>query len=594
MNKNLFNTLRNRGQTSPPANTLNNENAPAYSMSDAEALLQLAVTACFGDTFYVSAEDQLENVLAVCERLDTKFIAQTAIYARKNGYMKDMPALLVAYLAKRDPIMFSCVFPTVCDNALMVKRVANIIRSGVVGRKSFGTAIRREFRLWLDSLTDEQVFKASVGGDVSMADLIKMVHPRPKTNSRDAVYAYLVGKGARAQDLPALVKQFERFKKGEFGEGVPDVPFEMLTGLQLTYAGWEAVAQTMSWTATRMNLNTMQRHGVFKDAENTRMVAERLRDPSLVQKSRVFPYQLLTAYLATRNSGLPHAISDALQDAMEIAVSNVPRISGQVVVCVDVSGSMSAPVTGKREGATSVTNCKQAAALIAAVFMRMNSSTRVLPFTTEVYACPLNSRDSVMTNAELLSRLPSGGTACAAPMQLMNQEKYKADLIVYASDNESWFDSGGQFRLSGPGRAAMAPPLAPAWSEFKARNPNAKMVCIDLAPDQTRQADRRVDTLNIGGFSDTVFDVINDFVNGKINRDLVATVSSISIPSPRMINETPATKKAVKKVKAGMKKALKSKLGRCHNTEKVSKSSKKNVRRALKTLTKKPTKKTRK
>ena len=40
-------------------------------------------------------------------------------------------------------------------------------------------------------------------------------------------------------------------------------------------------------------------------------------------------------------------------------------------------------------------------------------------------------------------------------------------------------------------------------------------MCIDIVPNTTVQNEERQDTLNIGGFSDSVFDVINDFVSGN-------------------------------------------------------------------------------
>ena len=49
---------------------------------------------------------------------------------------------------------------------------------------------------------------------------------------------------------------------------------------------------------------------------------------------------------------MPREVREALQDAMEIAIANVPAIDGKVYVCPDVSGSMHSPVTGHRKGAT--------------------------------------------------------------------------------------------------------------------------------------------------------------------------------------------------------------------------------------------------
>ena len=57
------------------------------------------------------------------------------------------------------------------------------------------------------------------------------------------------------------------------------------------------------------------------------------------------------------------------------------------------------------------------------------------------------------------------------------------------------------------------------WSEFLKRNPKARLVCLDIQPNQTTQAAERADILNIGGFSDQVFDVISAFASGQLEAD---------------------------------------------------------------------------
>jgi 60 kDa SS-A/Ro ribonucleoprotein len=57
------------------------------------------------------------------------------------------------------------------------------------------------------------------------------------------------------------------------------------------------------------------------------------------------------------------------------------------------------------------------------------------------------------------------------------------------------------------------------WSRFRMRNPGARMVCIDLQPYGTTQAAEREDILNVGGFSDRVFDLIADFAAGRLDAD---------------------------------------------------------------------------
>jgi 60 kDa SS-A/Ro ribonucleoprotein len=44
-------------------------------------------------------------------------------------------------------------------------------------------------------------------------------------------------------------------------------------------------------------------------------------------------------------------------------------------------------------------------------------------------------------------------------------------------------------------------------------------VCIDLTPNTTTQALNRKDILNIGGFSDTVFDLLASFASGTDGTD---------------------------------------------------------------------------
>jgi 60 kDa SS-A/Ro ribonucleoprotein len=238
------------------------------------------------------------------------------------------------------------------------------------------------------------------------------------------------------------------------------------------------------------------------------LVASRLRDAAEIARARVFPYQLLTAY-RNCDTEVPGVVRDALQDAMELATANVPSIAGRVVVCPDVSGSMSAPVTGYNTGSTTAVRCIDVAALVAASVLRKNPGATVLPFEEDVVPVTLNPRDSVMTNAELLASIGGGGTNCSAPVRLLNRWKAEADLVIFVSDNESWVDKG-----RGHGTALMA-----AWAEFRQRNPRARLVCLDIQPNQTTQAQERADILNIGGFTDRVFEVIAAFASGQLEAD---------------------------------------------------------------------------
>ncbi len=79
----------------------------------------------------------------------------------------------------------------------------------------------------------------------------------------------------------------------------------------------------------RMNLNTFDRQCVFAIPGMAEMIEARLKDEAEIRKSRVFPYQLMTAYMAASND-VPVIVREALQDALEIAISNVPAIASPI------------------------------------------------------------------------------------------------------------------------------------------------------------------------------------------------------------------------------------------------------------------------
>lgn len=531
-NKTLFQSKR--GQLAPQTNAVNEAGGRAYKLAPKQALAQYAITGCLNSTFYATAETQLQQVLELCQKVDAPFIAKTAVYARQNGFMKDIPALLCAALSVKDPQLLRSVFDRVIDDGKMLRNFVQVLRSGAVGRKSLGTAPKKLVQRWFESRSDEQVFRASVGNTPSLADVIKMVHPKPAAPSREALYGWLLGREHNASVLPDFVKQFEAFKAGRM-DSVPNVPFQMLTALELGREGWTAIARQAPWQMTRMNLNTFARHGVFEDESMVQLIAARLRDAEAVKRSRVFPYQLLQAFKSTTcgagpqdggfagwwnrvvndrkvvqpKNGVPIAVADALQDAMEIATRNVPAFSGQVYVCPDVSGSMQSPATGHRAGATTAVRCIDVAALVAATVLRQNPHAEVLPFENHVVKVHLNARDTVMTNAEKLAAVGGGGTNCSAPLAALNARKAKGDLVVFISDNESWVDS-----KAGRGTATMR-----EWAVFRARNPQAKLVCIDIQPYATTQAQECASVLNIGGFSDQVFEVIAAFAEGRLGAE---------------------------------------------------------------------------
>lgn len=554
VNKNIFKSKRHK---TPVADALTSHGTPAYAHEDYHALAQLACTGCFNDTFYTTAEMQVDELLKVASGVDSLFLAKTAVYSHKFGYMKDMPAVLLAILASRtrneqgtkdegkSAALFRTIFPQVITSGKMLRNFVKVMRSDVIYGRTFNlsanTVVKKCINNLLNSVSFEKLFNWSVGNDLPLGAVIRMTRPKPESEERAALFQYLLNNTYKEdgslktyykgkvlynhsyESLPDVVKQYENFKNLANHEEtvLPKVDFRLLEGLGLSKRQWVETALNASWTETRMNLNKYQRHGVFEDKEVVKKLAQRLADPILIKKANVFPYQLLTTYINT--SDIPFELREALQDAMEIAIANVPAFDTNVYVCIDHSASMRNPVTGYRHGSTTSVRCVDVAALMGAAVLRNNRHAQLLPFNTRVNDLGLNPRDTVVTNSQKITAKLGGGTACSAPLKQLNKSHAKGDLVIFVSDNESWFDARGWNSTQDNSIQQEE------WQAYKRRNPKAKIVCIDITPNIHTQVKQRRDVLNIGGFSDAVFSVIKSFYDSKSEDHWLDVINSVNL-----------------------------------------------------------------
>ncbi|MCA9081825.1 MAG: TROVE domain-containing protein, partial [Planctomycetaceae bacterium] len=509
-NKSLFSSLKS---LMPRATVRNEAGGPAYSLDPKHALAQLAATGCFNGTFYASAETQLNTLKTLIDLVDDNdYLARLAVYSRERACLKDMPSALTATLAARDPILFHQVFDRVIDNGRVLRTLFQMIRSGQFGKKSLSSSLQRAFQRWLNSASPEKLLSASIGHDPSLRDILRMARPTPQDNNRRALFGWLTDKEqskwapATEIDLPEQVRLLIEFRSAETAErqvalleGSEDRPavharWDLLADTARGPQVWTAIAKSMGPQALRMNLNTLQRHGVFQDSAMAGYVAARLADENEIRRSRQFPYQYFAAYLNVSDE-IPHEIRASLHKAAEIACGNVPELPAPVVIGLDVSGSMQSPITGCRgRGATSKMRCVDVAALVAAAILRRNPDSVVIPFDTQAFNVRVDPSDSILSLSERLANYGGGGTDCSLPLQMANAKysRRKFAGAVLVSDNESWMYQGRPY-YGGPkgetGVMAQWQKFCENQRKFATREQTAlggpKLICIDLQPYQT-------------------------------------------------------------------------------------------------------------
>ncbi|MCD0461408.1 TROVE domain-containing protein [Roseiconus lacunae] len=552
VSKSLFSSITS---VLPRALAVNEAGGPAYKFPAKHALAQLAATGTFGNVFYATASDQLDQLRKLIDEVDdNEFLAKLAVYSRERAYMKDMPAALLVKLSTRDTALMHKVFDRVADNGRVLRTVFQMVRSGQFGRKGLSSSLQRAFQRWLNEASTGKLLSSSIGNDPSLRDVLRMARPTPKDDARRALFGWLTDKEvdkwapATEADLPAEVQSLKAFRAAETEEAqaliASDFPtsvrWDLLADAAKGPIVWKAIARQMGPQALRMNLNTLLRHDVFSvarlsesDANGSESratlpdnamidyVAGHIADPEAIRRSRQFPYQFLAAYLNAADE-VPHKIKSALHDAAEIACGNIPQLPAPVIIGLDTSGSMGCSVTGwQGRGRASKMRCVDVAALFAAAILRRNPDSVVIPFDTQAYTAKIDPSDSILSLSARLSKYGGGGTDVSLPLVEANKRYAKRTFagIVLVSDNESWINSG---RVYGYGRGGSTGVMT-EWEKFKKTQAAAgiadpKLVCIDIAPYGNTQAPDRQDILNIGGFSDAVFNVVSSFLESDTNR----------------------------------------------------------------------------
>jgi 60 kDa SS-A/Ro ribonucleoprotein len=520
-------------------NTVNEAGGRAYAQPAKAALATFCASGHFNGTYYSKPSDQLKQVKGLLNDLTDQlelnaahaFVARCAIYSRDRAFLKDVPSFLVAWLMAQHSPFAAPTFNAVIDNGRMIRNVFQYIRSGTLGIRSFNGRNKRLMQGWLNRAHSTKLLNASIGNNPSLADIIKMVRPKPVDAEHADTFRHIIGKKIDyAIEYREGLSNYLTFKNKSLhvAERVdmlvnPDyhLPrWDMLVDEDTTEAEWFAICANMRPQATRMNLNTMARRcpAIFKDAVALADITMKLSDGDLIRESRQYPFQILQAYKHIEGN-IPRAVVRALEEGMENAMDNVPEFAGPLLIGIDVSGSME---WGGMGGAL-IKNV-EIAALFAAAILRKNPDSVIMPYHSLVVPTKICAGYSFPAIVKELD-CAYGGTDQAAPLRYANDkgmDKFAGAVII--SDEQSWIETDHVSYGCKTGSLA-------AWHKFQKRNNKfgrCKLININVESGSSVQVPSSADVLNVSGFNDTVFDVAAGFLSGDANA-FVNAIESASI-----------------------------------------------------------------
>jgi 60 kDa SS-A/Ro ribonucleoprotein len=505
----MFNLRRN---AYVKADGLNPEGFPSFKRSLEEAYLQVLLTNTLGGTFYATSQKLLGESLALHAEIalaDPAFMARAIVYARREGLMRLQPIVGLAFLARADRALFRRAFGEVIHTPGDLADFVEIARGGVAPGR-MGRSIKTAVNGWLNTLSEYHAIKYGTGGQgYALRDVLRLTHPRPSTDSRDSIFLWLTDpeKWASSPEKRALTPQIDAFERLKRTDGADQsearelidagrLPYEVVTGaIKPDLATWNVLLRQMPYLALLRHLNTLQRAGVFREAQNVRYAAGRLVDHGMLTRAKILPFQLYMAYqMFTPETGEEQQIANALADALEASFGNLPDLPGAVCIAPDVSGSMSGLIA--QQGKTRYIDV---AGIFAGALVKSSPTARVLPFENSVVDIKINPRDSLMTTVERLAKIGGGGTAVSAPVSRLLDHKVKVDAFIGITDNIEWAtDQSGRHGF------------LPAWREYRQRvSPHAAAFLVTIAPHRHAVAPAGEPGVHtIYGWNDTVLKYI--------------------------------------------------------------------------------------
>ena len=382
----------------------------------------------------------------------------------------------------------------------------------VTAFRGWGRGVRRAVAAWYTTKpagdVAYQVLKYQRRDRWAHRDALRLSHPRAPSVAHDVIFRYatrgwhgvleLEGVG----DLPVMhlieaVKALPYLTPDEAARTIAHYRLtrEMVPNQLLAHAEvWEALLLAMPMTAMIRNLGVMGSVGLLEPGSvAAEFIAVRLGDRDALRVARVHPVALLAALRTyARGHGLrgkhdwsvaPEVV-DALDAAFHLAFDLTPCTGKRMLLALDVSGSMKAPMLG-----LPVLTCREGAAAMAMVTAAREPDHRVMAFTNGTYpsmysdlGCGLSPlaiepHDRLDHVLKRIGRLRFGGTDCAVPMREALRHEWPVDVFVIYTDNETWAGQVHPVQALQQYRARMGIPaklvvVAMASNGFSIANPD--------------------------------------------------------------------------------------------------------------------------
>lgn len=521
----------------------------AFKMEDKEELISTVMTTFLQDEYYEKEATKIARIQELLKKVDPLFAAKLAIYARNEGNLRSVTHFVAAEIAKYvsgsewGKRFYDKIIVRPDDMSEIVSAYAHINGMSQKNISKIPNAMKGGFKTALERLDAYQIDKYKMQNrEVSLIDLVRLFHPKGNQKNAEA---------------------FKRLVNGESLEGLYETKIlekEMTKAGQLTKDATEDEKEKAKHEAISgildnvkgmpiMNLIRNLRNIILYAPDKVEDACAQLRIKDKILKSRLLPFRFATAYAEIEKMSwnkpntdtaitfesdkaeeeltmiqfhsLKRSVLDALEDAIQYSVENIPELEGNVAILVDHSGSC----RGDEGGSSAVSAfSKTSTAMIGNLFGSMmayrQKNVYIGLFGDELIDVPMN-RNMKMLDFNKMSfdrGARCGGGTETGIYDFIRKciiEKKKVDNVVVFSDCQIGTGPYNFTPWYGRKMTDRGDHFHELFNKFKKLNPKCNWIVVNLRQSGgTSVFDKSMRILNIAGWSDKIFDVIKSQCRG--------------------------------------------------------------------------------
>ncbi len=384
-------------------NTLNlnfeprtHEGAPARHVSS-ELQLRRSVLACllWENQFYEDGVEIAGRIAELVPKVAAEKVAALAVEAREQMKLRHAPLALVREMARHKTHR-----TLVSETLARVIQRANELAEFVAiywkdGRVPLSSQVKKGLAAAFPKFDEYQLAKYDRGGPIKLRDVLFLCHAKPRDTAQAGVWKKLIWGRLNAPDTWEVALSSGANKR----------------------AAWERLLRE-------------QKLGALALLRNLRNMREAAVDESLVLSSlgtmstaRVLPFRFLAA------ARYAPQWEEAIEQAMLKCVAGAEKLPGKTIVLVDVSGSMTAPLSRRSEMQRT-----DAAYGLAVLLREIGEKVAVYSFSDELVEVP--ARRGFALRDAIDSSLRHNSTQLGKAVEILNRtEKY--DRLIVITDEQA-------------------------------------------------------------------------------------------------------------------------------------------------------------